>query len=147
MRKKIFGLLVCVVVSATICLPTREVYGDPATSVYDGDFIPGSADDTIYAVVNAGTSPSDIDADLYQMVTMKGFTTGAIEYALNNGYMLGYIDLLKQGGGFHRTLCLREVRAALEVKLLPETVLLENHLLQGMVLRHQRKRSQQKMRL
>lgn len=71
---------------------------DPVTGVYDGDYIPGSNDDTLYAIVNAGTSPAVIDADLYLYVTKNGFTTGAIEYALNNGYMLGYIDLLKQGG-------------------------------------------------
>lgn len=71
---------------------------DPASSMYSGDFRPGSEDETIYAVIDSGASPSDVDAALYQGVTMKGYTTEAIEYALNHGYMLGYVDLLKQGG-------------------------------------------------
>lgn len=70
---------------------------DPATSGYGGDYSQ-TDDETIYAVVDSGASPSDVDAALYQGATMKAYTPQAIEYALNHGYMLGYVDLLKQGG-------------------------------------------------
>ncbi|MDD6216499.1 MAG: hypothetical protein PUB28_07100, partial [Roseburia sp.] len=99
-RKKVirFGCVAAVLVSLMCVANPCEVKSDPASSVYSGDFRPGSEDETIYAVIDSGASPSDVDAALYQGVTMKGFTTEAIEYALNHGYMLGYVDLLKQGG-------------------------------------------------
>lgn len=97
MLKKLVTTALVVCTGIFICVGTKEVNRCEGT-VYSGDFLPGSMDDTIYAVINAGTSPAAIDSSLYDMTTKNGFTTGAIEYALNNGYMLGYIDLLKQGG-------------------------------------------------
>lgn len=79
-----------------ICFGTNEANRCECTS-YNGDFTV-TDDDTIYATVASGVSASQADAALYQGVTMKAYSTEAIEYALNNGYMLGYIDLLKQGG-------------------------------------------------
>lgn len=88
--------LLCFAVACAFSYMHADVISDG--TVYDGNFIPGSADDTIYGTIAAGLSPSDVDAGLYDMASKNGFTAGAIEDALNNGYMLGYIDLLKQGG-------------------------------------------------
>ena len=90
--------LVCITVASIRIRILHDVnICDPTTSGYDGDFTI-TDDDTIYATVSAGIAASAVDGELYDMVTHKAFTTEAIEYALNNGYMLGYIDRLKQGG-------------------------------------------------
>ena len=112
-RKKVirFGCVAAVLVSSMCVANPCEVKAltttficvhqtsksDPATSGYGGDYTQ-TDDETIYAVVDSGASPSDVDAALYQGATMKAYTPQAIEYALNHGYMLGYVDLLKQGG-------------------------------------------------
>lgn len=98
-RKKVirFGCVAAVLVSLMCVANPCEVKSDPVTSSYGGDYSQ-TDDETIYTTVDAGISPSVVDAALYQGATMKAYTPQAIEYALNHGYMLGYVDLLKQGG-------------------------------------------------